>query len=638
MCGIAGVVGHADATLVQRMCEVLAHRGPDGDGHYAGDRVTLGMRRLAIIDVAGGQQPVRNEDGSVVAVFNGEIYNFPELRKALIEKGHRFTTAGDSECLVHLYEEHGDDFVSRLRGMFAFAIWDERRRRLLLGRDRVGKKPLYWRSDGAELHFASEAKALLEDHRFVRRLDLTALHHYLTFQYVPAPWSIYQGIGKLPPGHLLIWEDGRTRIRPYWRLDFTPRAVVAEDEATDELRQLLLEAVRIRLVGERPMGAFLSGGVDSGAIVAAMSMLGVDPVRTFSIGFAEAPFDERAYARMVAQRYGTEHHEFVLDRCDPDLLSDLAWHYDEPFADPSAIPTYHVARLSRDHVTVVLNGDGGDECFGGYQRYALMQRIGRIPTAPARRLLTLCASALATRDQRGSLSRRLGSAMRLLAQPAPERYGSLMSIFAAAEKHSLYTDDVRSELAGINSLDLLDRAYASSTAPDALGRLIDTDIHTYLPGDLLAKMDIATMANSLEARSPFLDHELMEWAARLPTGLKVNRGTTKYLLKRAVSPWLPPEVIDRPKMGFGIPLATWLRTDLRDLLWSVLTDTTAKQRGLFRPDAVLAMLHRHEQGRDESRRLWALVQAELWFRVFLDPPRVRPGAPRRASSSVLGGH
>jgi asparagine synthase (glutamine-hydrolysing) len=632
MCGIAGVVGHPDTALVHRMCEVMVHRGPDGAGFYTDDGATLGMRRLAIIDVAGGHQPVRNEDGSVVAVFNGEIYNFADLRTALIRRGHRFSTAGDSECLVHLYEEYGDEFVTRLRGMFAFAIWDVRRRRLLLGRDRVGKKPLYWRGGGADLQFASEAKSLLEDPSLARRLDLVALHHYLTYQYVPAPWSIYQGVHKLPPGHLLIWQDGRVDVRRYWRLDSTPRTITDTAAAEEELRDLLLDAVRVRLVAERPLGALLSGGVDSSAVVAAMSMVSPGPVRTFSIGFDEYSLDERAYARVVARRYATDHHEFVVTGCDADLLAQLAWHYDEPFGDPSAIPSFHVARLSREHVTVVLNGDGGDECFGGYPRYALMRRLSRVPTVPPHPLLSRCGD-LAGRALNGRLSRRLSRAVQLLGQPAPERYGSLMSIFTAAQKHDLYTDDLRTELAGVNSLDLLGRAYARSTARDTLGRLIDTDVNTYLPGDLLAKMDIATMANSVEARSPFLDHVLLEWAAHLPTNLKVRRGTTKYLLKRAVSPWLPPAVIDRPKRGFGVPLARWLRTSLRDLAWSVLTDQTAEQRGLFRPEAVVAMLQRHERGYDESRRLWALIQSELWHRVYLDPPTVRPTPAMSARTS-----
>ncbi|HEY2673574.1 MAG TPA: asparagine synthase (glutamine-hydrolyzing) [Rugosimonospora sp.] len=623
MCGIAGTVGTGspDAALVRRMCEVIVHRGPDGDGLHIDDRAALGMRRLAIIDVAGGQQPVRNEDGTVVAVFNGEIYNFAELRAGLLRRGHRLRTDGDSECLVHLYEEHGEELVHQLRGMFAFAIWDGRRQRLLLARDRVGKKPLYWRPDGDGIAFASEAKSLLEDPRMHRRVDLVALHHYLTYQYVPPPWSIYQDVCKLPPGHLLTWQDGVTRTRPYWRLDCTPRPVADEGEAAARLRALLLDAVRVRMVSERPLGGFLSGGVDSSAVVAAMAQQSATPVKTFSIGFDDERYDERAYARAVARRYGTDHHELVVNPSALDLLPELAWHFDEPFADPSAIPSYYVARLSRQQVTVVLTGDGGDECFGGYPRYALMRASRRVPTLHPRGLFDRAGAALTARAPAKTGLRRLGRVVQLLGQPAPARYAAMMSIFSPDQKRRLYTDDVRAALAGVDSLELLAQAYRRSRAADPVGRLIDTDVNTYLPGDLLPKVDISTMANSLEARSPFLDHLLMEWAGHLPTGLKVRGHTTKYLLKRALEPWLPREVIYRPKMGFGVPLARWLRGELRDLAWDVLTDATARSRGIFRPDTVAGMLRRHDRGLDEGHRIWTLVQFELWHRRFLDGSR-----------------
>jgi asparagine synthase (glutamine-hydrolysing) len=630
MCGIAGLVstGTPGPGLVHQMCAEMAHRGPDGQGFHVDGHAALGMCRLAIIDVAGGQQPVRSEDGTVVAVFNGELYNFAELRAHLLRRGHRLTTEGDSECLVHLYEEYGDELVHRLRGMFAFAIWDAGRRRLLLGRDRVGKKPLYWRADDTGLQFASEAKALLRDPGLVRRLDPVALHHFLTYQYVPAPWSIYQGVAKLPPGHLLSWHDGSVSVRRYWRVDCAPRPVDDEREAARQLRALLLDAVRVRMVSERPLGAFLSGGVDSSAVVAAMAQQSAVPVRTFSIGFDEDRFDEREYARLVAKRYGTEHHELVVTPSAAQLLPQLAWHFDEPFADASAIPSFYVAQLSRAQVTVVLNGDGGDECFGGYQRYALMQSLARIPTIWPGRVADRVGGLLAARSVPRSPLRRAGRALQLLGRRPDQRYAPLMSVFSAAQKHELYTDELRAELSAVDSEELLTEAYRASTAADDLGRLIDADINTYLPGDLLCKVDITTMANSLEARSPFLDHHLLEWAAHLPTDLKVRGRTTKYLLKRAVAGWLPAEVIDRPKMGFGVPLAAWLRGELRELSWSLLTDGTARDRGLFRPAAVQAMLRRHADGADESHRLWALIQFELWHRRFLDPvPADLPPVP-----------
>ncbi|MGI5174729.1 asparagine synthase (glutamine-hydrolyzing) [Dactylosporangium sp. CA-152071] len=622
MCGIAGVAGAgADAVLVRRMCDVLAHRGPDDEGVHDGPAAALGMRRLAIVDVAGGRQPVYSEDRSVVAVCNGELYNFAELRADLIRRGHAFTSAGDTECLVHLYEEFGDDLVHRLRGMFAFAIWDAARGRLLLGRDRVGKKPMYWRDTGGGVAFASEAKALLQDRAFTPRLDVVALHHYLTYQYVPAPWSIFEHVHKLPPGHLLTWQAGRVSVRPYWRLDCTETPVPDEPAAAERLRDLLLDAVAARLVGERPVGAFLSGGLDSSAVVAAMARLSARPVRTFSIGFDDDRFDERRYARQVADRYGTDHHEMVVRPADlgplPQLLADLAWHFDEPFADPSAIPSFFVARLARAHVTVVLNGDGGDECFGGYHRYLLMRSLARLPALRPRRLFD-GLGAFGDRAAPRSTLRRVGRTLRLLSRPPIGRYAGMMSIFSEDQLRTLYTDDLRERLRGVDSVALLEDAFRRSAAPDAVGRVIDADVNTYLPGDLLAKVDVTTMANSVEARSPLLDQHLLEWAAALPTRLKVRPGTTKYLFRRAMADWLPAEVIDRPKMGFGVPLAAWLRGDLRELTWSVLTDATARSRGLFRQDEVQAMLRRHDGGADESRRLWSLLQFELWHRQFVD--------------------
>ena len=620
MCGIAGMVSTAevDPDLVRRMCAAIEHRGPDGSGYHTGPRVALGMRRLAVIDVAGGQQPVRNEDGTVLAVFNGELYNHPELRADLIRRGHRLTSKSDTECLVHLYEEYGDELVHRLRGMFAFAIWDARRARLLLARDRVGKKPLFWRSTGPGLAFASELKALVKDPALPRTVDHVALHHYLTFQYVPAPWSIYAGVQKLPPGHLLVWRDGVASVRRYWRLDFTPQPVQSQEQTCARVRELLLEATRIRMVSERPLGAFLSGGIDSSAVVAAMARQSRDPVRTFSIGFDERGYDERRYARLVAERYRTDHHELVVTPSVLPVLPTLAWHFDEPFADSSAIPSFYLAQLSRQHVTVVLNGDGGDECFGGYRRYAVMARLSGIPL----RALAACTppglgSRLARR-RHGSLPYKLGRALELLPHPAARRYGRLMSYFDSEQKLALYSDALRDELRDVDSYRLFDEVFAESAADGDAGRAIDADVHTYLPGDLLPKVDLTTMANSLEARSPFLDHHLLEWAAGLPTRMKVRPASTKRILKRAVLDWLPPEVVHRPKMGFGVPLASWLRGELRDYAHDLLTDHTARSRGFFRPAVVSGLLREHDSGTDRSKQLWALIQFEQWHRMYVD--------------------
>jgi asparagine synthase (glutamine-hydrolysing) len=634
MCGIAGSVsaGAPDAGLVHRMCEALIHRGPDGDGFHTDEHAALGMRRLAIIDVAGGDQPVYNEDRTVAAVLNGELYNFATLRDSLRRRGHRFTSEGDTECLVHLYEEYGDRLVDRLRGMFAFAIWDARKRRLLLARDRVGKKPLYWRSDGTSLVFGSELKALMQDPSMPREIDPVALHHYLTYQYVPAPWSILRDVHKLPPGHLLVWQKGRHALHRYWRLDCTPRPVTDEREAAEELRDKLLDATRVRMVSERPLGAFLSGGLDSSAVVAAMARQTSGRVKTFSIGFDEHQFDERRYARKLAEWYGTDHHELVVRPSAIDVLPTLAWHFDEPCADSSAIPSFYVAKMSRERVTVVLNGDGGDEIFGGYRRYVAMARTRRISLPPAMRpRLERLGSLLTSRGAPQSPPWKVGRVLELLSHPLPRRYARMMSYFSPEQKFALYSDALREQLDGIDSYEIMDASFAASRAGSQIGAIMDVDVNTYLPGDLLVKSDITTMANSIEARSPFLDHHLMEWAAGLPTDLKIRSRTTKYLLKRAVADWLPPELINRPKMGFGVPLAAWLRTELRDLSSDLLTDHTARSRGLFRPTAVARLLREHDEGTDHSPRIWALIQFELWHRTFVD------GAHTRASTAIAAG-
>jgi asparagine synthase (glutamine-hydrolysing) len=628
MCGIAGSVstGPPDVELVRRMCDALVHRGPDGEGLHTDEHAALGMRRLAIIDVAGGDQPVYNESRTVAAVLNGELYNFATLREELRRKGHRFTSDGDTECLVHLYEEYGDDLVDRLRGMFAFALWDVRERRLLLARDRVGKKPVYWTARGTSLVFGSELKALMQDPSMPREVDPVALHHYLTYQYVPAPWSILAGVRKLPPGHLLVWQDGSYEVRPYWRLDCTPRHVPDENEAAAELRDKLLDATRIRMVSERPLGAFLSGGLDSSAVVAAMARQSRGRVKTFSIGFDERAFDERPYARRLAEWYGTDHHELVVRPSALDVLPTLAWHFDEPFADSSAIPSYYVAKMSRERVTVVLNGDGGDEIFGGYRRYVAVDRARRISVpAPLRPGLEHLGSFLAARGAPRSVSWKAGRFLEMLSHPLPRRYARMMSYFGPEQKDALYSGALRERLAGVDSYDIMDAAFAASRAESGIGAIMDVDVNTYLPGDLLVKSDITTMANSIEARSPFLDHRLMEWAAGLPAGLKVRSGTTKYLLKKAVAEWLPPELVNRPKMGFGVPMATWLRTELRELSWDVLTDATARSRGLFRPEAVERLLREHAEGGDHSTRIWALIQFELWHRIFVDGAHTQAG-------------
>ncbi|MDP9841368.1 asparagine synthase (glutamine-hydrolyzing) [Streptosporangium lutulentum] len=635
MCAIAGAVstGCVDPDTVRDMCETMVHRGPDGSGLHTEPSTVLGMRRLAVVDVAGGDQPVYSEDGTVVAVFNGEIYNFAELRAGLLARGHRLTSGGDSECLVHLYEEYGDSLVHHLRGMFAFALWDGRRRRLLLARDRVGKKPLYWGIRSGSLRFASELKALVRDPEWRTEVDPIALHHYLTFQYVPAPWSIIEGIHKLPPGSTLVWEGGDVRVNRYWRLDATPRPTGPVEEEAERLRELLLEATRLRMIGERPIGAFLSGGLDSSAVVAAMARQSSKPVRTFCIGFEDAGFDERKHAGEVAGLYGTDHSELVVTASPLDVLPSLAWHFDEPFADSSAIPSLLVARMSSREVTVALNGDGGDESFGGYRRYALFQRAAhlRVPSMAAP-LLERAGQSLRSRSRQGSPARRAGWGMELAGLSPADRYTRLMSYFTERQKAEIYSPWQRSRVAGVSSGAVIEQAFGESAAGCDLTRVMDVDVNTYLPGDLLVKADLSTMACSMEARSPFLDHVIMEWAAGLPGDLKIRDGTTKYLLKRALGDWLPSHLVERPKMGFGVPLASWLRTGLRPLAHDLLTDVTARDRGLFDPRAVARLLSEHAGGRDHSNRIWTLMQFELWHRTHLPvrPPTGLRSEPRPA--------
>jgi asparagine synthase (glutamine-hydrolysing) len=420
---------------------------------------------------------------------------------------------------------------------------------------------------------------------------------------------------------VLSWQDGAVTVGPYWRLDFSPGQPQSVDGAAHRLRELLLDATKVRMLSERPLGAFLSGGIDSSAVVAAMARQSSGAVKTFSVGFEDARFDERAAARLLARHYGTDHQEYVVTPAALDVLPTLVRHFDEPFADASAIPSFYVAQLGSRDVTVALTGDGGDESFGGYQRYAVMHRAGRIP-APriARPALRQLGSSLADHGPGQALSRRVGRGLEFLGTPASRQYAAIMSCFQAERKQALYTDELREELAGVDSLDLLGDAFAASRAPSRLGQLMDVDVNTYLPGDLLAKVDITTMACSLEARSPFLDHHLMEWAAGLPDSYKVRASTTKFLLKRAMRPWLPPELLARKKQGFAVPLASWLRTDLRELSRDVLTDATAQSRGFFRPQEVARLLSEHQQGRDNGRRIWALIQFELWHRTYLDAP------------------
>lgn len=639
MCGIAGRINFRSGRpvsreLVQGMCDVIAHRGPDGWGVDVDRYVGLGHRRLSIIDVSErGRQPMSTPDGRLWITFNGEIYNFAALRQDLEARGHRFRTGTDTEAILHAYREYGDACLDRLRGMFAFALWDADRQRLLMARDRLGKKPLHVWHDADGLAFASEPKAFLADPSFVVEPDLRALTAYLTLQYVPAPQSAFKGVEKLPPGSCAVIEGGTYTVRRYWSLHYQPKATRTADETLEQVRATLDEAVRLRLVSDVPLGAFLSGGIDSGTIVALMARASSSPVKTFSIGFGEADFDELKYARLVAQRYATEHHEFIVEPRAIDLLPDIVWHYGEPYADSSALPTYCLSELTRKHVTVALNGDGGDECFAGYPRYVAAQLIARGDWLPhaARRALSRVAPLLPARKS-GTLLNRARRLLEVAGQTPPRRYATWMSHFDQATRALLCAPGLLAS-ADAGAEQLLESTFERSDGADLVDRLLDVDVNNYLPDDLLVKVDIATMAHSLEARSPLLDHVLMEQVAALAPSLKLRGTTTKYLLRQIASSLLPAAILDRPKTGFAVPIEVWFRGELRTLAHDTLLGPTAKQRGYFDLAFVSTMLAEHAAGqRNWHYQIWNLLMLELWHQRFVDQ---RPQVPRVASPAPV---
>lgn len=632
MCGIAGVVDsnrrRADSALVRHMCDALRHRGPDDEDYYVKGPVVLGQRRLAILDLVTGRQPMSNEDGTVWVTFNGEIYNFAALRRRLEGLGHRFATQSDTEVIVHAWEQYGAACVTYLRGMFAFALWDENTRTLFLARDRVGKKPLFYALVDGQLVFASELQALLRHPVLGREIDVTALDDYMTYGYIPAPRTIFRNVWKLPPAHYLALDASapghEPRIERYWRLQYGPKLAMGEEEAVEGLLEVLREAVGLRLVADVPLGALLSGGIDSSLIVALMSQLSEKRVKTFSIGFDESAFNELPYARLVADRYSTDHHELVVRPNALDVLPTLVRHYGEPYADSSAIPSYYVAKLTREHVTVALNGDGGDESCGGYERYLGMQiaaRYERLPRALRRLAIEPLGRLLPGTVARRSRLRQLRNLLQTAGQPAARRYLRWMSQVRPEYRSGLYSAELQQRLAAHEPggwlLDLWEARVREGVSPPDLPLAVD--VESYLPYDLLVKMDIATMASSLEARSPFLDHEVMQFCARLPTAYKVRGLTLKYLLKKAGAGLLPPETLKRRKMGFGVPVGDWMRGELRSWLEDVLLSSNALGRGYFKPEAVRGLVRAHLDGRQEvSFELWALLWLELWHREFVD--------------------
>ncbi|HXM34022.1 MAG TPA: asparagine synthase (glutamine-hydrolyzing) [Pyrinomonadaceae bacterium] len=626
MCGIAGIVRNdrndVDQSLVRQMCDAIRHRGPDDDGFYFQGPVGLGMRRLAIIDLKSGKQPIHNADLTAWIVFNGEIYNYRELREKLEKLGHTFYTNSDTEAIIHAYDRYGADCPKHLRGMFAFAIWDERSEELFIARDRVGKKPLLYAEVNGELVFASEFSALLRHPKVSREIEPEALHHYLSFMCVPAPLTAYRAIRKLEPGHSLCWKKGEIKIERYWQPDFSRKLKISEQEAGERLIEILREAVRLRLISDVPLGAFLSGGIDSSAVVALMSEESTEPIKTFSIGFEEQDFSELHHARRVAEHVGADHHEFIVRPDALEVLPALVEHYGEPYADSSAIPTYYVARETRRHVTVALNGDGGDECFAGYERYAAMrlaEKYLRLPELLRKTFIDQAIAILPSSEQRRSRARDAKRFVQAASLGKVDRYMRWISVFDTGPKEDLYADGFRRQMANRASSALLEPWFVQANGAGIVDAALLADTMTYLPNDLLVKVDIATMANSLEARSPFLDHEVIEFAASLPEKMKLRGLTTKYLLKRVLRKLLPSQNLDRRKMGFGVPVGHWFRGKLEPFLRETVLSEKALKRELFKPEAVRRLVDLHVKGeRDYSHQLWTLLMLELWFERFID--------------------
>lgn len=627
MCGIAGRFNFrtgrpVDADVVTGMCDLIAHRGPDESGVFVEGAIGLGHRRLSIIDLtATGRQPMSTADRSVTITFNGEIYNFPDLRRDLEARGYRFRGRSDTEALLAAYLEFGIECLLHLRGMFVFAIWDARDRSLFIARDRVGKKPLHYYVDRDGIAFASEAKAFFADPSFSASPNLEAISHYLSYQMVPSPWSAFEGVSKLPPGSYLQIKNGGVSVHRYWSLRYTPKQRLTEDEASEQLLEKLSEAVRIRMMSDVPLGAFLSGGIDSSAVVALMAQCSSGPVKTYSIGFDEKDYDELPYARLVAEKYGTDHHEFIVKPDAATVIPTLVWHYDEPYADESAIPTYYLSKLTRQHVTVALNGDGGDESFSGYSRYAAdrrLDRIDRLPAAAHRVLLRLLQGLPAGGSASGVLARARRLGERAAASPAV-RYTQRVMHFTPELKQQLCAGELREIAMRHDSSRILLDLFASSDAPDMLDAMMDVDVRCYLPDCLLVKVDIATMAHGLEGRSPLLDHEVLEFAASLPAAFKRKGPAGKLILRKAIENLLPPEILSRKKMGFGVPLDHWFRGELRQMASDLLLGGRARARGLLQPRFVEQMLREHASGAANWHdQLWNLLMLENWFEKFID--------------------
>ena len=619
MCGITGVFnfkkGKIDRTLLRRMTDVLKHRGPDDHGYYIDNNIALGHRRLSIIDLSKkGKQPMRNEDGTVYIVYNGEVYNFQELRKKL-EKKHRFNSNTDTEIILHAYEEYGEDCVKYFRGMFAFAIWDSKKKKLFLARDRTGQKPLFYYHDKDRFVFASELKSIIQDDSIKREISLDAVSYYLTYGYVPAPLSIFKNIKKLLPGHTLSCTKDGIKTKQYWDLKYAPTNH-SESYYCKQIIKLLEEATKLRMISDVPLGAFLSGGIDSSTVVAMMSRVS-NNVKTFSIGFEEQSFSELKYARIVAERFKTDHKELIVKPDAIKILPKLIWHYNEPYADSSAVPTYYVSKVTRKYVKVALNGDGGDESFAGYDRYAADRVISYYTIIPSflRKPINAFARTLPEPTTTKAFLRKVKRVMEVTTFPPEKRYIQFMVQF---------NDKLKKEIIANKKLDIetdhiLTNYFKRCNSKDPTNKKLYVDVKRYLSDDLLVKMDIASMTNSLETRSPFLDHHLMEFAATIPHDLKLKRLNKKYILKKSLLHILPKQILRRGKMGFGVPIGAWFKKDLKDITHDVLLSREARQRRYFDYNRIKKMLDEHNNNRrNHSTRIWNLLWLELWHRIYVD--------------------
>lgn len=628
MCGIVGIYNYGrseavDASVLERMNQCLIHRGPDDGGVVALGPIGLGMRRLAIVDVAGGHQPMSDADKKNWIVFNGEIFNFQELRSSLQAKGHTFRTSSDTEVILKLYQEKGEDCVKYFRGMFAFALWDGTNQKLILARDRFGKKPLYYSSSFGRICWASEMQALLQGPDVSRAINPMAVDLYLSLQYVPSPHSIFQSVQKLPPAHLLVHEKGQTTLKKYWELPKEQKNIFTDqNQAKHEIRTKLEESTQIRMISEVPLGAFLSGGVDSACIVGLMSKMSTRSVKTFSIGFEDQSFSELDSARITARHFGTEHTEFVVKPNMAEVLPLLARHYGEPFSDSSALPSYYVARETRRHVTVALNGDGGDENFGGYDRYLDMRRMQAFDGIPMllRKALALAAEIIPAPNTADSYLRK---GKRFLSEVLPAdvmtRYAMTLFSYREDRKRALYSSEFRQKLknSSLTAESYLQNIYSQTDRLEDLQKFLYVDFSSYLPECLMTKIDIATMANSLEGRSPFLDHEFVELCFRVPSQWKISGGTTKWILKEAFRDLVPQEILQGKKMGFGIPIDAWFRVELKKLWEETVLSGRAINRGYFNK-GYLEKLHQEHMSRkfDHGYRMWTLLMLELWHQEF----------------------